>query len=196
MGGLTRWGVNPSTYSFSKPRFHGGGYTSCFKSQEDRLISSLLYFMQITVCQFWNQHPIGHQVPSPIYTRMAVNLIQGCFLLDFTATTPRLLFFSIHVRLGLLTTWSLLTIVYGLVVDDGSQEDFDSGGLYARSWFSRVREVCTSQTCRRRISLTNYIPNRLHVQHWMWQYRLGYLLHPSVVKGSDMRIIDVGTGNA
>ena len=127
---------------------------------------------------------------------MAVNLKRGCFFFDFTASTPRLLFYP--YSLGSFNNLVALdySILYGLVVDDGSQEDFDSGGLYARSWFSRVCEVRNSQTCRRKISLTNYIPNRLHIQHWMWQYRLGYLLHPSVVKGSDMRIIDVGTGNA
>ena len=75
---------------------------------------------------------------------------------------------------------SLLTIVHGLVADGGSQEDFDSGGLYALSWFSRVREVCKSQIWQRKTPLTNHIPNRLHIQHWMWQYRLGYLLHPSI----------------
>lgn len=37
---------------------------------------------------------------------------------------------------------------------------------------------------------------RLHFQHWMWLYRLGYLLHPSIPESSDMRVMDIGTGNA
>ena len=58
---------------------------------------------------------------------------------------------------------------------------------------------------------------RLHVQHWMWNVRLGYLLHPGIrvpsapapapapaaaeldkgqAEGRSFKIADVGTGNA
>ena len=38
---------------------------------------------------------------------------------------------------------------------------------------------------------------RLILQHWLWQYRLKYVLHPSIpAKTEHLRIADVGTGNA
>ncbi|KAL9002012.1 MAG: hypothetical protein Q9188_005039 [Gyalolechia gomerana] len=37
---------------------------------------------------------------------------------------------------------------------------------------------------------------RLHLQHWMWNCSLGYLLHPCIpVSTPDLRVLDVGTGN-
>ena len=38
---------------------------------------------------------------------------------------------------------------------------------------------------------------RLHLQHWIWKERLGYLLHPSIPTSSpNCRVADIGTGNA
>lgn len=37
---------------------------------------------------------------------------------------------------------------------------------------------------------------KLHVQHWLWRYRLGYLLRPLIPISSEMRMVDIGTGNA
>ena len=38
---------------------------------------------------------------------------------------------------------------------------------------------------------------RLVLQHWLWLYRLQYVLHPSVpIHAEHVRIADVGTGNA
>ena len=37
---------------------------------------------------------------------------------------------------------------------------------------------------------------RLALQHWLWLYRLRYVLQPSIPTRSDLRIADVGTGNA
>ena len=38
---------------------------------------------------------------------------------------------------------------------------------------------------------------RLVVQHWLWLYNLRYVLHPSIpANGENLRIADVGTGNA
>ena len=39
--------------------------------------------------------------------------------------------------------------------------------------------------------------SRLVLQHWLWQYRLKYVLHPSIPAETEhLRIADVGTGNA
>ena len=38
---------------------------------------------------------------------------------------------------------------------------------------------------------------RLILQHWLWQHRLKYVLHPSIPAQTEhLRIADVGTGNA
>ena len=38
---------------------------------------------------------------------------------------------------------------------------------------------------------------RLILQHWLWQHRLKYALHPSIPTETEhLRIADVGTGNA
>ncbi len=38
---------------------------------------------------------------------------------------------------------------------------------------------------------------RLYVQHFMWRCRLRYLLHPAISTANpDLRIVDIGTGNA
>ena len=37
---------------------------------------------------------------------------------------------------------------------------------------------------------------RLHVERWMLRYLLGYLLHLSIPRGPNMRIIDTETRNA
>ena len=38
---------------------------------------------------------------------------------------------------------------------------------------------------------------RLVLQHWLWLYRLRYVLHPSIPTSVEhLRIADVGTGNA
>lgn len=38
---------------------------------------------------------------------------------------------------------------------------------------------------------------RLTLQHWLWLYRLKYVLHPSIpAKAEHLKIADVGTGNA
>lgn len=38
---------------------------------------------------------------------------------------------------------------------------------------------------------------RLVLQHWLWLYRLKYVLHPSIpAKDENLKIADVGTGNA
>ena len=38
---------------------------------------------------------------------------------------------------------------------------------------------------------------RLVLQHWLWLYRLKYVLHPSIpAKAEHLRIADVGSGNA
>jgi hypothetical protein len=37
---------------------------------------------------------------------------------------------------------------------------------------------------------------RLHLQHWMWNYQLGYLLHPSIPKDvPDLKVAEVAAGN-
>ena len=38
---------------------------------------------------------------------------------------------------------------------------------------------------------------RLTLQHWLWLYRLKYVLHPSIpAQAEHLKIVDVGTGNA
>lgn len=163
-----------------------------FKSQEDRLISSVLYAgYRSSILGSTSDWASSPQLKLHENRRKLDRRLR--FLEFYCYNTPTF-FLSMFSR-G-FQQLSLLTIVYGLVVDDGSQEDSDSGGQYARSWVSRVREVCKSQTWQRRTPLTNHIPNRLHFQHWTWQYRLGYLLHPSIERRSHMRVIEVETGNA
>ena len=163
-----------------------------FKSQEDRLISSLLYADYRS--SILGSRSDWASSPQPKLHENRRKLDRRLRLLEFYCYNTPIFYLSMFSRV--FQQLSLLTIVYGLVVDDGSHEDFDSGGLYARSWFSRVREVSKSQTWQRKTPLTNHIPNRLHIRHWMWQYRLGYLLHPSIERCSYMRVIDVGTGSA
>ena len=37
---------------------------------------------------------------------------------------------------------------------------------------------------------------KLHVQHWLWRYRLGSLLRPLIPISSEMRMVHIGTGYA
>jgi hypothetical protein len=38
---------------------------------------------------------------------------------------------------------------------------------------------------------------RLYLQHWIWNYQTGYVLHPSIPRSKHgLRVADMGTGNA
>jgi hypothetical protein len=71
-----------------------------------------------------------------------------------------------------------------------------------RYWKSRdhhasSRSVSTSAELRCTPALANILIFGLHLQHWIWSYQTGYVLHPSIQSSRHgLRVADVGTGNA
>ena len=68
-----------------------------------------------------------------------------------------------------------------------------SSGLHKTS----RHQLGIQQSVQKQLGAGADIHGRLHLQHWIWNYQLGYTLHPTIPipLGAPLRIADVAAGN-
>lgn len=79
----------------------------------------------------------------------------------------------------------------------GKTSSVQSEYMFSRSFRDSARQAILTISTTASSTDQGSLRKRLHLQHWIWKERLGYLLHPSVPRSAlSCKVADVGTGNA